>query len=144
MAGHLMSTRRNSGFKRQVMGEINVTPFVDVMLVLLIVFMISAPMLTQGVQVSLPEVENAPIKQQQDPITITLKRGDRVYIQEQEVAMKELTSRLTAIQKAKSGAAILLRADKNVSYGQVMSVMASLQTAGLVDVGLVTEPPKGK
>lgn len=144
MAGHLMSTRRGSGFKRQIMGEINVTPFVDVMLVLLIVFMISAPLLTQGVQVSLPEVENAPIKQEQDPITITLKRGDRVYIQEQEVAMNELTSRLKAIQQAKSGAAILLRADKNVPYGQVMSVMSSLQTAGLVDVGLVTEPPKGQ
>ncbi len=144
MAGHLLSTRKSSGFKRQVMGEINVTPFVDVMLVLLIVFMISAPLLTQGVQVALPEVENAPIKQEEDPITLTLKRGNRVYIQEQEVPMKELTSRLKAIQQAKSGAAILLRADKNVAYGQVMEVMAALQTSGLVDVGLVTEPPKGK
>ena len=122
--------------------EINITPFVDVMLVLLIVFMITAPMLTQGVQVSLPQVENTEIKPEEDPIEIAIKKNGSIFIGETAVEENELLTKLLAIKKIRQNAAILLRADKEVSYGKVMAVMSSLQSSGLVDVGMITEPRK--
>ena len=142
MAGPLLSYNRGQkSYRRSPMHEINVTPFVDVMLVLLIVFMITAPLLTQGVPISLPEVENNPIQESKEPIQISIKKNGALYIQTQQVAEKDLISRLQAIQKAKPTASILLRADKGISYGKVMQVMSALQTAGLVDVGLITNAP---
>lgn len=142
MAGPLLSYNRGQrSYRRAPMHDINVTPFVDVMLVLLIVFMITAPLLTQGVEISLPEVENAPINESKEPIQISIKKSGALYIQTQQVDAKELTSRLQAIQKARPNASVLLRADRGISYGKVMEVMSSLQTSGLVDVGLVTDAP---
>lgn len=142
MAGGLMP---RSGQGRRLrrysaMADINVTPFVDVMLVLLIVFMISAPLMTQGVQVSLPETSAAPIQDQNDPIQVTIKRDGSYYLEQRRVDEADLLRRLQAIQKVRPKASIIMRADKNVSYGRVMQVMSALQTAGLTDVGLVTEP----
>lgn len=143
MAGPLLSRKEAKSYKKQPMAEINVTPFVDVMLVLLVVFMITAPMITQGVSINLPEVDNEPMTEQKEPIQISIKAGGDIYIQAQKVKQSDLPERLKAIRGArKDAAAILLNADKAVDYGTVMSVMSELQTAGLVDVGLVTAPTK--
>lgn len=132
------SSKRSSRYT--TMTQINITPFVDVMLVLLVVFMITAPMITQGVQVNLPQVENSEIKQEQDPIQISIKKGGIIYVGVSEVLEKDLVKKLKAIKKVRSDVPILLRADQSVPYGKVMAVMSSLQSSGLVDVGMVTEP----
>lgn len=142
MAGPLLRTGRGSSFRRPPVGEINVTPFVDVMLVLLVVFMITAPLITQGVQIELPEVENSPMNEDKEPIQVSIKRDGTIYIQARKVEKSDLVERLKAIHKVRQNASVLLNADKNVNYGDVMEVMSVLQMAGLVDVGLVTEPPK--
>lgn len=145
MAGGMMQRGGGRGgrLKRYTaVSEINVTPFVDVMLVLLIVFMIAAPLMTQGVQVSLPETSAAPIQEQEDPIQVTIRRDGSYYLEQRRVDEADLLRRLQAIQKVRPNASIIMRADKNVSYGKVMQVMSALQTAGLTDVGLVTEPPE--
>jgi|TARA_Y100000588_G_scaffold118047_1_gene129177 biopolymer transport protein TolR len=132
------SSKRSSRYN--TITEINITPFVDVMLVLLVVFMITAPMLTQGVQVSLPEVENTEMKVKEDPIEIAIKKDGAIFVGSAKVKEDELVTKLKAIKQVRQNAAILLRADKEVPYGAVMTVMSSLQTSGLVDVGMVTEP----
>ncbi|MBI1309392.1 MAG: protein TolR [Proteobacteria bacterium] len=121
------------------MAEINVTPMVDVMLVLLIIFMVAAPMLTQGVQVALPKADAKPI-QQDKPVEVALKADGRIFVGSTEVAKENLVDKLAAIQEGRDEASILLRADKDMPYGRVMEVMAILQAAGMVDVGMVTEP----
>ena len=123
MTAPLLSYNRGQkSYRRAPMHEINVTPFVDVMLVLLIIFMITAPMLTQGVQISLPEVENAPIHESKEPIQISIKTNGALYIQTQQVEAKDLTSRLQAIHKARPTASILLRADRGISYGSYVCI----------------------
>ncbi len=145
MASSLLPGKRSghgsARYRRAPMGEINVTPFVDVMLVLLIVFMISAPLLTQGVQVDLPETASAPLPEKEDPIEISVKAGGEVYLQAQKISTDTLGEKLTAIKNVRENAPIVLRADKDVAYGMVMNVMATLQNAGFKDVGMVTEPP---
>jgi biopolymer transport protein TolR len=119
--------------------DINVTPMVDVMLVLLIIFMVAAPMLTQGVQVALPQANAKPIEQNQ-PVEITLKTDGTIFVGSSQVAREALVDRLKLVQENRKEASIVLRADKEISYGLVMEIMAALQAAGMVDVGLVTEP----
>lgn len=119
--------------------EINVTPMVDVMLVLLIIFMVAAPMLTQGVQVALPKANAKPIEQAK-PVEITLKKDGVIMVGSSEVSREGLVERLQIIQEGRDEASILLRADKDMGYGSVMEIMAMLQAAGMVDVGLVTVP----
>lgn len=143
MAGPLMSGGRGrASYRHRPNSEINVTPFVDVMLVLLVVFMITAPLITQGVQINLPEVENTQMNEEKEPIALSIKSNGDIFIQAQKVKQSELAGRLKAIAKVRKNAAVLLNADKNVDYGRVMQVMSELQLAGLVDVGLVTAPPK--
>ena len=131
-----------SSYKKRPMAEINVTPFVDVMLVLLIVFMVTAPLITQGVQVTLPEVRNNQIQQQKEPVSISIKADGRVFVQDTKLPMDKLSEKLEAIATMKKDNDVLVYADKNVDYGTVSTVMSSLQQAGLVNVGLVTDPPK--
>ncbi len=119
--------------------EMNITPMVDVMLVLMIIFMVAAPMMTQGVQVALPKADAKPIEQEK-PVEILLKKDGTVSIGSAVVDRDTLIPRLQAIQEGRDSAAILLRADKDLDYGSVMQVMAALQMAGMVDIGLVTEP----
>ncbi len=121
------------------MAEMNITPMVDVMLVLLIIFMVAAPMMTQGVQVALPKADAKPIEQEK-PVEIMLKKDGTISVGSTIVAREELVTRLTAIQENRDTAGILLRADKDIDYGTVMEIMAALQAAGMVDVGLVTDP----
>ena len=139
MGVNLKSSGRRGRRSYQPMAEMNITPFVDVMLVLLIIFMVAAPMMTQGVQVALPKADAKPIEQDK-PVEITLKNDGRIFVGSAEVPLENLIARLQAVQENRENASILLRADSTMNYGQVMQVMAALQSAGMVDVGLVTEP----
>ena len=135
---------RSFRYRKPPVADINVTPFVDVMLVLLIVFMVTAPLLTQGVQISLPQANNEPIAEDTKPVNVSIKNDGSVFIQTRKVKNDAiLVQNLKDIAKArKETVNILLRADKGVQYGRVMGVMSALQEAGLVNVGLITEPQK--
>ncbi len=124
------------------MAEINVTPFVDVMLVLLVVFMITAPLLTVGVKVDLPETSAPIIAGQDEPLAVTVSASGQIFLQETEVELKELVPRLTAITLNKPDTRIFIRGDKAIAYGVVMEVMGALTEAGFLRVALVTERPK--
>jgi len=122
------------------MGEINVTPLVDVMLVLLIIFMITAPLLTQGVNVDLPETESSALQQNIEPLVITIRANGKIFMQKHAIKINQLAPRIKAMQKQKPGIPVFIRGDAKTPYGRVASVMSSLETAGIKKVGLVTEP----
>jgi biopolymer transport protein TolR len=124
------------------MSDINVTPLVDVMLVLLIVFMITAPLLTVGVPVDLPETTAEAIIDPQEPLVITLQKDGRLYIQESEVGLDTLVDKLMAITENKPDTKIFVKADKEVAYGQVMELMGRVTTAGFRQVSLIVETPQ--
>ncbi|MFY0636574.1 ExbD/TolR family protein [Maricaulis maris] len=120
--------------------EINVTPFVDVMLVLLIVFMITAPLLTVGVPVNLPETEARNLPAGEEPLTVTVNADGVIFLQETEVEIAELVPRLRAIAGTGFDARIYIRADDGAAYGDVARVMANINAAGFSNLGLVTDP----
>ena len=124
------------------MSEINVTPFVDVMLVLLIVFMVTAPLLTVGIPVDLPKVKASALTDQKDPIEITVKLDGNLYLGESKVEIENLIPRLNAITSQNTEARIYVRGDRVVSYGRVMNIMSIINSTGYVKVALVTENPK--
>src|SRR5438876_2248817 len=126
------------------MSEINVTPLVDVMLVLLVVFMVTAPLLTVGVPVELPQTQAPPINEPKEPLVITLNREGVVYIQEASVAVDSLVPKLQAITGANPDAVIYVRGDKEINYGRVLEVMSLVSSAGFRKVSLVAEAPKGR
>lgn len=138
----------NRGGKGKPMGEINVVPFIDVMLVLLVIFMITAPMLTQGVQVELPQVSSQPIDPQEDndPIVISVDRDGGYFITLGEdstsVSLDEMSQRVVAILQQRPGTPVMVRGDRNVPYGQIVVLMSTLQGAGVANVGLLSEPPQ--
>src|SRR5690348_5029393 len=121
------------------MSEINVTPFVDVMLVLLIIFMVAAPLLTVGVPIELPETRAKPLQGDNEPLTVSVKQDGRVFLQNSEVGLDTLTPKLVAIAKNGYEERIFVRADKAVGYGDVMKVMGELNRAGFRKIGLVTD-----
>jgi len=125
-----------------LMSEINVTPLVDVMLVLLIIFMITAPMLTYGVKVNLPTTTSKPIPTKQEPLLVTLDKNKNVFIDQYKIPLKKLKKKLKPIIKANPKRNVLLQADQRVSYGYVMQVMAEIKSAGVERLGLVTKPLK--
>jgi biopolymer transport protein TolR len=127
------------------MAEINVTPMVDVMLVLLIIFMVSAPLLTVGVQIDLPQTQAKSLDQDKEPLTVTVNTKGEVYLMNSEIKVEELVPKLKAITDARGGAEerIYVRGDKNVNYGTVMRVMGRLSAAGFRRVALVTEVEQG-
>jgi len=131
-----------SGGRHQPMSEINVTPMVDVMLVLLIIFMVAAPLLTVGVPVDLPQTTSPPLQGDDEPLTITLQADGLIYLQETVVTTQELVPRLLAIGENGYDQRIYVRADKNIMYGEVMNVMGTISSAGFSRVGLVTETPR--
>ena len=124
------------------MSEINVTPFVDVMLVLLIVFMVTAPLLTVGIPVDLPKVKASALTDQKDPLEITIKIGGEIYLGESEVEVENLIPRLNAITELNKEARIYVRGDRVVAYGRIMEIMSLVNSAGYVKVALVTQNPK--
>jgi biopolymer transport protein TolR len=132
--------RKRRGHRRSYtpMSEINVTPFVDVMLVLLIVFMVTAPLLTVGVPVDLPKTQASAINEPVEPLVVTVDRDGKIYIQETEVPFENLVTRLRAITESKPDTRIYVRGDKEIAYGRVMQVMGRLNGAGFSKVALVT------
>ena len=133
--------RRRRG--RRMMSEINVTPFVDVMLVLLVVFMITAPLLTVGVPVDLPENAAPEITGEDEPLAVSIDAAGVVYLQETEIAIDELAARLIAVTERKSDTRIFVRGDRAIDYGLVMRVMATIAEAGFTHIALITEPATG-
>lgn len=124
------------------LAEINVTPLVDVMLVLLIIFMVSAPLMTQGVQVDLPKAAATSLDDQQEQVVLVVTRDKRLMINKNEISTKNLRAKLAAIYQNKPNKEIFIQADQNVAYGFVAQVMAEVKRAGISKVGLVTEPPE--
>ena len=121
------------------MSEINVTPFVDVMLVLLIVFMVTAPLLTVGIKVDLPKVEATALTDIKDPIEVTVNLEGDIYIGESKVEVENLIPRLNAITEQNTEARIYVRGDRVVAYGRIMEIMAKINSAGYVKVALITQ-----
>jgi biopolymer transport protein TolR len=144
MAAGVQSRLRSRHGRRSPMSEINVTPFVDVMLVLLIVFMVTAPLLTVGVPVDLPKTRAQALGQDREPLAVTVKRDGRIFIQNTPVAEDALVAKLTAIAANGYDQRIFVRGDKSVDYGRVMEVMGLLSAAGFSHIGLVTDAPKPK
>jgi biopolymer transport protein TolR len=126
------------------MSEINVTPMVDVMLVLLIIFMITAPLLTVGVPVDLPKTKASIIAGQDEPLVISVSRDGRIYLQETELELDQLVARLRAITRNKPDTRIFVRGDKTVVYGRIIQVMGTVSAAGFSRVALIVELPTGR
>ncbi len=124
------------------MSEINVTPFVDVMLVLLVIFMVTAPLLTVGVEVNLPKTQAGNISGSDEPLAITVKADGAVFLQDTAVEMETLVPRLNAISGANPDARIFIRGDSATNYGRVMEVMGTINAAGYSRVALITAAPK--
>ncbi|NIC04013.1 protein TolR [Billgrantia bachuensis] len=137
----------NRGGRRKPMGEINVVPFIDVMLVLLVIFMITAPMLTQGVQVELPQVTSEPIETEEDrePIIVSVDREGGYFLsiggEEMNVELDELGERVIILLERQPGTPVMVRGDRFVPYGEIVTLMSTLQVAGVANVGLISEPP---
>lgn len=126
--------------KSRFMGEINVVPLVDVMLVLLIIFMVTAPMMVQGVEVRLPETESGALKHSDELLVLTVTRQGKLFLDEFDVSIEGLADKLRNIRSRKPGTRVYLRADKDVPYGVVVRVLAEARKAGIDDLGMVTEP----
>ena len=122
------------------LSEINVTPLVDVMLVLLIIFMVSAPLMQQGIQVDLPKTKSPALSEQEKQIVLVIKSSGAVEINKHDIALSSLTEKLRAIYAKKEKKEIYIQADRSVPYGAVASIMAQVQAAGIIRIGLVTEP----
>ncbi|HET6926594.1 MAG TPA: protein TolR [Hyphomicrobiaceae bacterium] len=131
--------RRSRARKHSPMHEINVTPFVDVMLVLLIIFMVTAPMLTSGVPIELPETKGQQLQTNKDPVTLSVDRSGKVFIQETEIKLDDIAPKLKAMAKNGYDEQIFIRGDKGIDYGTVMRVMGRVKAAGFTKVSLVTE-----
>ena len=132
--------------RRPVMSEINVTPFVDVMLVLLIVFMVSAPLLTVGVPIDLPQSQAKALEQNNEPLTISVNNQSQIFLQNDEMKLDDLLPKLKAIIDARGGTSndlIYIRGDRTVAYGMMMRVMGRISGAGYHRIALVTEVEQG-
>ena len=141
-----VDTGRRHRRRRSVMSEINVTPMVDVMLVLLIIFMISAPLLTVGVPIDLPQSQAKSLDQDKEPLTLSLNEQGKIFLQNTEIGVEELVPKLKAISEAQGGGfetRIYVRGDRRVDYGTVMKVMGRISAAGFHRVALVTEVEQG-
>ena len=133
---------------RKPMSDINVVPYIDVMLVLLIIFMVTAPMLTQGIKVDLPKLESDPVKTEknQEPIIVSIDSNGAYYLEmssssDKPLELPELIKKVQAILEQKPATSVMLRGDKHVEYGAIVSLISSLQEAGAEGVGLITEDP---
>jgi biopolymer transport protein TolR len=145
--GTVDAGRRRQRRRRGVMSEINVTPMVDVMLVLLIIFMVSAPLLTVGVPIDLPQTQAKSLDQDKEPLTLQLNAEGKVFLQTTEIGLEELVPKLKAISDAKGTGfdeRIYVRGDRKVDYGTVMKVMGRISGAGFHRVALVTEIEQGR
>jgi biopolymer transport protein TolR len=130
----------HAGNHRELMSDINVTPFVDVMLVLLIIFMVTAPMMVQGLNVDLPEATAKPLDSEKEHLIITIDKNHLVYINDFKVSVEFLGEKLDKMLQGRSDREVYLKADKNIPYGIVVQVMAEIKKAGIEQLGMITEP----
>ena len=136
-----MAFKLNRSLK-EPMSEINVTPFVDVMLVLLIIFMVTAPLLTVGVQVDLPETSADTLPEESEPLTLTINSKGEVFIQETKIEFNSLINKILAVSNNRTDTRIYVRGDKTINYGRVLEVMGKLSGSGFTKVALISEPYK--
>lgn len=136
-----MGPSQGNGRKRLV-SDINVTPLVDVMLVLLIIFMITAPMMTQGVNIELPETTAKSLRQEEKPIVISVQKGGEISVNNTSITEKVLIQELQTQHKVNGEQPVYLRADKDVAYGRVVRIMAAIKEVGFDKIGMVTKPPE--
>ncbi len=129
-----------AGNDKKLMADINVTPMVDVMLVLLIIFMVTAPMMTQGVDVNLPKTTTRYLKTQEDPLILTINKKKEILLETHRLDLEGLDAKLQKIVENRKDRELLLRADKELPYGFVIEVMAAIKRAGIEKLGMVTEP----
>jgi len=138
MAMIISKNNKNRG-KRRLMSEINVTPMVDVMLVLLIIFMITSPMLVAGIEVDLPETKSSPISGQDKPLVISINKQGEIFIIDTKIPAEELVAKLTNITQEKKDTRIFVRGDKQLSYGKIIEIMAKINNAGFTKVALISD-----
>jgi biopolymer transport protein TolR len=130
----------HAGNHSELMSDINVTPFVDVMLVLLIIFMVTAPMMIEGLNVDLPEATAKPLDSEKEHLVITIDKNHLVYINDFKVSVDFLGEKLNKMLQGRSDREVYLKADKNIPYGIVVQVMAEIKIAGIEQLGMITEP----
>ena len=135
-----MGATRSRGGVHQPISEINVTPFVDVMLVLLIIFMVTAPMMYQGIDVDLPETSTLPLRVTDEPLILTVKKSGATFVGRKEIQPEDLKEKLAAIFEGRDSKELFLRADKTAPYGAVVKALAAAREAGASKLGMVTEP----
>ncbi len=128
--------------EKEPISEINVTPFVDVMLVLLIIFMVTAPLLTVGVQVDLPETSADTLPEENEPLTLTINAKGEIFIQETKIEFDNIIQKIPAVSNNRTDTRIYVRGDKNINYGRVLEIMGMLSGSGFTKVALISEPSK--
>lgn len=128
------------GKDHTTLSEINVTPFVDVMLVLLVIFMVTAPMLRHGIDVDLPKASVKPVEIGDRQLILTITKAEKIFVHKNEINLKDLRPKLQKLYEGRTDKEIFLRADKEVSYGFVVKVMAEIKNAGIEKLGMITEP----
>ncbi|HYA34725.1 MAG TPA: protein TolR [Candidatus Binataceae bacterium] len=131
------------GQRGRYVSQINVTPLVDVMLVLLVIFMVTAPIIQQGVEVSLPKVTAAPLAGKEEQFVVSITRGGQIYLNDATMTEAQLSDKLQAISRERPDRQVFIRADEQVPYGEVIRTMAAIKAAGIENVGMVTETPAG-
>jgi biopolymer transport protein TolR len=142
MAGYLRNDNgRGRRGRYRPLAEINVTPLVDVMLVLLIIFMVTAPLMTSGVPVDLPKTSAQPINSDSEPLTVSIDAQGQIFLQDQQVELPELVSKLQAIAQNNADRRIFVRGDKDLAYGRIMEVMGTITQGGFTKVALLAEQP---
>lgn len=137
------SRRRNNHFENRPMAEINVTPLVDVILVLLIIFMVTAPMLQMGIDVNLPKVKSKSVDVTEEKLVLTITDAKEIFINKNRIPLNDLRTKLEAIFTSRIDREIFMRADKSIPYGFVIEVMSEVRKAGVDKLGMITEPPEG-
>jgi biopolymer transport protein TolR len=143
MAGSLLGGRGSGRARYRPLAEINVTPLVDVMLVLLIIFMVTAPLMTSGVPVDLPKTNAQPINNDSEPLTVSMNAEGKIFLQDQEVTVDDLVPKLQAISKNNPERRIFVRGDKDIPYGKIMQVMGTITQGGFTKVALLAEQTAG-
>jgi biopolymer transport protein TolR len=136
-----MAVDASSSREGTTISQINVTPLVDVMLVLLVIFMVTAPIIQQGVQVNLPQTKASAIAGSEEPLIVTVAKDGKIYLNDNVVSLPDLGTKLTAIRRLQSDKQVYLRADQDVRYGTVMKTIAEIKQAGIEKLGMVSRPP---
>jgi biopolymer transport protein TolR len=136
-----MAVDPSSSREATTISQINVTPLVDVMLVLLVIFMVTAPIIQQGVQVNLPQTKASAIPGSEEPLIVTVAKDGKIYLNDNVIGLAELGTRLTAIRKLQADKQVYLRADQDVRYGTVIKTIAEIKQAGIEKLGMVSRPP---